>query len=58
LAVATQCDPVAVLRLDDQVQVELEATIGVHLQTVDAACTAREAALVPPIDGKVKSGLV
>ena len=58
LAVARQRDPVAVVGLDDQVQVELHATIGADPHIVDAVRPAREAAFVPPIDGKVESGSV
>jgi hypothetical protein len=55
LAVTRQRDPVAVLSLDDDVQVQLDATIGAYPQIVDAVRVSREAALVPPIDRKVKS---
>src|SRR5919201_7126526 len=58
LAIAGQCDPVAVVGLDDQMQVEFHATIGAHPHIIDAVRTAREAALVPPIDRKVESGTV
>jgi hypothetical protein len=49
---------VAVVGLDDHVQVELDATIGAHPQIVDAVRASREAAPEPPIDRKVKSGSV
>ena len=48
LRVARHRDPVAVLGLDDHVQVELDANIGALPQIVDAVCASREAALVPP----------
>src|SRR5882724_10775418 len=55
LAVARQRDPVAVVGLDDYVQIELHATIGAHPHIVDAVRMAREAALEPPIDRKIES---
>jgi hypothetical protein len=45
---------VAVLGLDDQVQVELDATIGAHPQIVDAVRPSRKAALEPPSGGSLQ----
>src|SRR5260370_39377289 len=58
LAIARQSNPMAVVGLDGQVQVKVDATISTHSQIVDAVRPSRKPALTASINGKVKSGSV
>lgn len=56
LAVARQSNPVAIIGLDGQVQVEVHAPISADSQIVDAVRPAREAPFKTSINRKVESG--
>jgi hypothetical protein len=54
LAVTGQSNSLAIVCLDDQVQVELHASISANFQKVEALRPAREATVTAPINREVK----
>jgi hypothetical protein len=56
LAIARQRNAMAIVGLNDHVQVKVDATISAHSQIVDAVLAPRKAALTGSIDMKVEAG--